>query len=128
MLERYNAEQLVKTPFIDFDSKTGIFELKGKSIPENSVSFYKPLLEWLDNYCVSPNISTVLNFQLDYFNTSSAKIIADILKKLDKLQDTGLSNVVVNWYYQDIDEDMLEAGEDYMTFTKTVFNLISYTK
>ena len=128
MLERYNAEQLVKTPFIDFDSKTGIFELKGKSIPENSVSFYKPLLEWLDNYSVSPNISTVLNFQLDYFNTSSAKIIADILKKLDKLQDTGLSNVVVNWYYQDIDEDMLEAGEDYMTFTKTVFNLISYTK
>jgi hypothetical protein len=128
MLERYNAEQLVKTPFIDFDSKTGIFELKGKSIPENSVSFYKPLLEWLDNYCVSPNISTVLNFQLDYFNTSSAKIIADILKKLDKLQDSGLSNVVVNWYYQDIDEDMLEAGEDYMTFTKTVFNLISYTK
>lgn len=128
MLERYNAEQLVKTPFIDFDSKTGIFELKGKSIPENSVAFYKPLLEWLDNYSVSPNISTVLNFQLDYFNTSSAKIIADILKKLDKLQDSGLSNVVINWYYQDIDEDMLEAGEDYMTFTKTVFNLISYTK
>jgi len=128
MLERYNAEQLVKTPFIDFDSKTGIFELKGKSIPENSVAFYKPLLEWLDNYSVSPNISTVLNFQLDYFNTSSAKIIADILKKLDKLQDSGLSNVVVNWYYQDIDEDMLEAGEDYRTFTKTVFNLISYSK
>jgi hypothetical protein len=67
MLERYNAEQLVKTPFIDFDSKTGVFELKGKSIPENSVAFYKPLLEWLDNYCASPNVSTVLNFQLDYY-------------------------------------------------------------
>jgi len=128
MLERYTAEQLVKTPFIDFDSKTGIFNLKGKSIPENSVAFYKPLLEWLDNYTASPSISTVLNFQLDYFNTSSAKVIADIMKKLDKLQESGSSNVVINWYYQDIDEDMLEAGEDYMSFTKTVFNLISYTK
>jgi len=128
MIERYTSELLVKTPFIDFDSKTGVLELKGKSIPENSVAFYKPLLEWLDNYNASPNVSTVLNFQLDYFNTSSAKIIADILKKLDRLQDSGLSNVVINWFYQDIDEDMLEAGEDYMTFTKTVFNLISYTK
>jgi hypothetical protein len=128
MLERYTAEQLVKTPYIDFDAKTGIFNLKGKSIPENSVAFYKPLLEWLDNYTASPSISTVLNFQLDYFNTSSAKVIADIMKKLDKLQESGSSNVVINWYYQDIDEDMLEAGEDYMSFTKTVFNLISYTK
>ena len=128
MLERYTTELLGKTPFIDFNSNTGILELKGKSIPENSVAFYKPLLEWLDNYSLSPNVSTVLNFQLDYFNTSSAKVIADILKRLDKLQESTLSNVTINWYYQDIDEDMLEAGEDYKSFTKSVFNLISYTK
>ena len=85
-------------------------------------------MEWLDNYSLSPNVSTVLNFQLDYFNTSSAKVIADILKRLDKLQESTLSNVTINWYYQDIDEDMLEAGEDYKSITKSVFNLISYTK
>jgi hypothetical protein len=128
MQERYISEQQAKTPFIDFDANSGVFYLKGKSIPENSVAFYKPLLDWLDAYSAAPNISTVLNFQLDYFNTSSAKVIADIMKKLDKLQDSGSSNVVINWYYQDIDEDMLEAGEDYMTFTKSVFNLISYSK
>jgi hypothetical protein len=31
-----------KTPFVNFDPSTGFLELKGRSIPENSIDFYKP--------------------------------------------------------------------------------------
>ena len=43
----------IKTPSVAFDF-TGILEIKGKSIPENSLEFYRPVFEWLDLYSQSP--------------------------------------------------------------------------
>ena len=121
-------EQSSKTPFIDFNSESGIFQLKGKSIPENSVLFYRPLFDWLDSYIHAPAQTTTLNIQLDYFNTSSAKILADLFKKLESFQNTNKTKVLINWNYNIEDDDMLEAGEDYKSICKVTFNLQSFTK
>lgn len=122
----FKTEQSPKTPFIECNSETGICQLKGKSIPENSVLFYKPLFEWLDNYSQAPASDTTLNLQLDYFNTSSAKILADLFKKLENLQNSNKSKVLINWHYNEEDDDMLEAGEDYKSICKVTFNLQSF--
>lgn len=124
----FNAEQSAKTPFINFDASSGTFELKGKSIPENSVVYYKPLFEWLDNYIQNPAPKTSLNIQLDYFNTSSSKCIVDLFKKLELINKNGKGEAIINWLYDDQDDDMLEAGEDYKSIIKIPFNLISFTK
>lgn len=105
-------EPSVKTPKVDFEISSGILEVEGRSIPENSTEFYKPIFEWLDSYVSSPSSSTVFNFKLEYFNTSSSKCILDVLRKLEQLHKSG-KNVVVNWYYEEDDEDMMEAGENY---------------
>nr|HPJ52616.1 SiaC family regulatory phosphoprotein [Flavobacteriales bacterium] len=39
-----------KTPSVRFDPENGSLELRGRSIPENSIDFYKPLTDWLDEY------------------------------------------------------------------------------
>ena len=127
-MDPYNSEQTPKTPFINFDASTGIFEMKGKSIPENSVVFYKPLYEWLDKYSQGPAAKTVLNIQLDYFNTSSSKCIVDLFKKLELIKKSGKGEAEINWMYDEPDEDMLEAGEDYSSIIKIPFNLISFKK
>ena len=124
----YSAEQSPKTPLINFDASSGNFDLKGKSIPENSVLFYKPLFEWLDNYVQNPNAKTTLNIQLDYFNTSSSKCIVDLFKKLEQIAKNAKGEAVINWLYDDQDDDMLEAGEDYKSIIKIPFNLVSFTK
>lgn len=123
----YVVEQSSKTPLINFESN-GNFELRGKSIPENTVVFYKPLFEWLDSYIQNPAATTVLNIQLDYFNTSSSKSIVDLFKKLELISKSGKSETTINWLYYHEDEDMLEAGEDYKSIIKIPFNLISFTK
>ncbi len=117
-------ESSVKTPSINFDPN-GNFELKGKSIPENTVMFYKPLFEWLDNYIQQPAPQTTLNIQLDYFNTSSSKCIVDLFKKLELISKNGNNKATINWLYDDDDDDMLEAGEDYKSIIKIPFNLVS---
>ena len=126
MPDTFAAEQTPKTPFLNFNAEAGVLEMKGKSIPENSILFYKPVFDWLDNYMQNPAKATTLNIQFDYFNTSSAKILADLFKKLETFNNTGKSPVVVNWHYQVDDDDMLEAGEDYKSISKIPFNTISF--
>lgn len=127
-LTKYTCERTYHTPFIDFDPATGNFELTGKSIPENTALFYKPFFEWLAEYSKSPAPRTTLNIQLDYFNTSSSKAVFDTFKKLEQLHVGGKSEVVVNWLYNENDEDMQEAGEDYKSILKVPFELKSFKK
>ena len=112
-----------KTPNIDFDHGKGSLLLKGRSIPENSIEFYKPLVDWLDAYSSSPKPKTVCDVQLEYFNTSSSKCLLDLFKKME-LMSTGGSEVIINWYYEEDDEDMLEAGEDYQSIINVPFKMI----
>ena len=126
-MDKFVSDLSPKTPFIDFDPQTGIFEMRGKSIPENSVLFYKPLWEWLEGYFQNPSKSTTLNIQLDYFNTSSSKCVVDLFKKLELFSKKG-NKVEINWMYNIDDDDMLEAGEDYKSIIKVPFNLISFEK
>ncbi|MFL5752653.1 MAG: DUF1987 domain-containing protein [Bacteroidia bacterium] len=128
MQKIFTTEQTAKTPLIEFDPGSGMFTLKGKSIPENTIAFYKPVFDWLYEYEASPAKTTTVNIQMDYFNTSSAKIFSDLFSYLEKLEDEKKSQVVVNWHYNDEDDDMLEAGEDYKSITKVAFHLMPFTK
>ncbi|MBP8824636.1 MAG: DUF1987 domain-containing protein [Flavobacteriales bacterium] len=112
-----------KTPTVHFDAATGQLHLRGRSIPENSIEFYKPLIEWIDQYARAPKSSTQLRVQLEYFNTSSSKCILDLFKKLEQLRTAGI-DVQVLWHYEVDDEDMLEAGEDYQAIINLPFKMI----
>jgi hypothetical protein len=110
------------TPFVSFDAAKGSIELKGRSTPENSVEFYEPIMIWLENYVQSPQECTTVEIKFEYFNTSSSKCILDIFKRLSVLQKNG-KQVAVNWYYEEDDEDMQEAGEDYSDILGMPFNI-----
>lgn len=101
------------TPAISFNSSTGRLFINGKSIPENVFDFYTPVLSWIDEYSVTPNPQTVLELKLEYFNTSSSKRIFDIMKRMEKLAMSDLSKVTIIWYYEEDDEDIYFAGNDY---------------
>lgn len=122
-MELLNIEGTPKTPTVILNPSTGVIEIKGRSIPENSIEFYRPVVEWLDKYLKNPQPNTVVNIQLEYFNTSSSKCILDVFKKLEVLKKNQ-KDVIINWYYEEDDEDMLEAGEDYESIIKVPFKMI----
>jgi len=113
-----------KTPSVFFNATTGILELKGRSIPENAIEFFKPLVEWLEEYSKTPQPKTQANIHLEYFNTTSSKCILDIFRKLESINKQDNTEVLINWYYEQDDEDMLEAGEDYQSILKIPFKMI----
>ena len=122
-METISIEGTPKTPTITFDLAKGFLEIKGRSIPENSIEFYKPLVDWLEKYAATPQAATSVNIQLEYFNTSSSKCILDVFKKLEGINKGG-SSVTINWCYEEDDEDMLEAGEDYQAIINIPFKMI----
>ena len=105
----YIIEPTRNTPFVNLNPDAGIFELKGISSPENSLDFYNPIFEAVDQYSSE---SLEVNMALEYFNTSSSKCIYQLFKSIKKLNTSG-TKVVVNWIYDEEDEDMREVGEDY---------------
>jgi hypothetical protein len=122
-MESLLIEGTPKTPNVTFEPEKGLLEIKGRSIPENSIEFYKPLVDWLEEYAQKPSNKTQVNVHLEYFNTSSSKCILDVFKKLETIHKNKYE-VQINWYYEEDDEDMLEAGEDYESIIRVPFKMI----
>ncbi|MCK4699455.1 MAG: DUF1987 domain-containing protein [Bacteroidales bacterium] len=122
-MEPISFEGTPKTPTVNFNADNGIVEIKGRSIPENSIEFYKPLVDWLEKYKENAKPMTKVIIQLEYFNTSSSKCILDVFKKLEAIHKAK-NPVEINWYYEEDDEDMLEAGEDYESIIRVPFKMV----
>ena len=85
-METINIEGTNKTPTIRSDARQGVVEIKGRSHPEDTVTFYKPLLNWVDEYSKNPVEKTTVHINLEHFNTSSSKCILDFLNKLESIR------------------------------------------
>lgn len=105
------------------DVDKGLCEMTGSSYPENAFEFFKPVQTWMARYFAQPGQKMVLELKLEYLNTSSSKCILDLFKSLEDYKSQG-SEVHVNWYYEEDDEDMMETGEDFLEDTDLSFSLV----
>jgi len=113
------------TPKILMDKENNKFEIEGISLPEDVVTFYEPLFKWINDYLKEPNLSTEINIKLSYFNTSSSKIILEILSLFDELIKRDLM-VSTSWHYLDMDDDMLASGKEFKSMLAMPFHFIPY--
>jgi hypothetical protein len=113
-----------KTPNVSFNYNDGNLELRGRSIPENSLEFYDVIFNWVDNYANDPKSETHLHLKFEYFNTSSSKCILDLMKKLERMHGSK-TQAKISWYFESDDEDMQEAGDDYKAIISVPFEVIS---
>lgn len=103
------------TPEINFDIDNNVLSFLKVSKPANAIDFYKPVFKFIDHFETLKVKSKVIkelivNFNFDYFNTATAKIIYELLARFKSIEDQGV-NVIVNWYYYSDDEDLLEEGQ-----------------
>jgi hypothetical protein len=99
-------------PAVNFDAETGICEISGESYMEEAYKFYLPLINWIKEFILNDKRPLTLNFKLIYFNTSSSRLIVDILETLRKLRDDG-HKLKVNWYFDPEDPDVRDEVEDF---------------
>ena len=92
-------------------------------MPEDSMRFYIPVFEWIEEYNKSPNKSTHLNCDLEYFNSTSAKMIYQVFNELEKITETG-SDVNITWHYSSGDVLIEEKGLEYKSILNIPFDLL----
>ncbi len=124
-METLKIDRTEDSPQVIFDRENGLFEISGKSLPEDVNTFYEPILSWLEEYSRNPASKTTFDFRLTYFNTASSKVILDILTMFEEMIKEG-HELVVRWFYPEEDEDILEAGEEYAEIVEVPFEMVSY--
>ncbi len=123
-MEPLRIKGTYSTPTVVLDKDGEIFELSGRSLPDDVATFYSPILQWIDEYSKEPNDKTVFNFKLVYFNTATSKLLLNIMMKLKALSNDN--EVLVKWYYEEDDEDMIEAGEEYADVAEIEMEFVMY--
>ena len=114
------------SPQVIFDPADKQFEISGKSLPEDAVDFYQPILDWLNAYRAEPLAQTKFNLKLIYFNTASSKLIMDILLIFEEMVEEG-HNMLIRWHAHQSDEDMQEAGKEFEEMIAVPFEHLTYT-
>ena len=124
MTNKLVIEEEKHTPRIILDPEKNVFEITGKSFPEDSRQFYRPVLDWFDNNHSSLPSPFEFRFNLFYVSSSSIIAIKQLLLKLKECAQKG-KNVRILWHYDSDDEDIKKTGEDYVKVTELDFHFIS---
>jgi SiaC family regulatory phosphoprotein len=112
-MEHLVIESTDRSPAVVFDFENHRLKISGESYPEDATAFYHPIFEALDTFLGKPNSGACrFDFELIYFNSSSAKAIMIIMEKLDEAAKNGVK-IDVHWYYDEEDDTMQELGEEF---------------
>jgi hypothetical protein len=116
ILPTKNSPEIVLSP-------EGSIQIKGRSIHENVNEFFAPVEKWVAEYIKIPAEITCVDINLEYFNSASAKVFIHLL---EQVKHVNLKNkkFVINWYYEDGDEDILERGEYFSSILDVPFTFI----
>ncbi|MDM8561908.1 DUF1987 domain-containing protein [Candidatus Marithioploca araucensis] len=125
-MESLKIEATKCTPEVTFNAENNILDIKGDSYPENIAEFFSSVFTWLEEYLEQlKNQVFTINIELNYFNSSSSKLLLDLFERLDEEVEKFDKNIIVNWIY-DVDHDNIEEyGEEFQEDLKSLtFNLV----
>lgn len=126
MPEQIRLDSTEDSPKVILDAKNDLLEVSGRSLPEDALSFYAPLLEWLREYIKDANPYTEFIVKLDYFNSASSKQIVDMMILLEEANALPDKEVVVNWGYEKDDDIMKIRGQEMESIIELPFKYHEY--
>lgn len=114
-------EATKNSPMVELNPE-GIMIIQGRSIIEDTISFYNPIIDWVKQ-CSSKKFT--LEVRLEYMNTSSSKQVFTILKTIK--DNFSVKDVYIKWYYEEDDEDMLDTGKDFESLIRIPIDFYEYS-
>lgn len=100
------------SPEVDFKFDARSLSLRGESYPENAAAFYGDIIARLKEFLsAQKDISLEVNIALAYFNSSSTKMLFNLIEALSNAAEDG-NQVRLNWFHDEEDDTILEFGEE----------------
>ena len=101
----------------------GMIRIRGRSVHENALEFFKPVDDWVNDYINEPADVTSIDIHLDYINSANAKILTQLIQKISRVRLLN-KKLIINWYYEEGDEDIHERGEYFSSALNIPFNFV----
>lgn len=101
----------------------GTIKITGRSMNGYTSEYFRQIEDWIDNYISDPADITCVDICLEYFKGINFTIYISLLKKIESVRLKN-KKVIINWYYEEDDEDILENGEYISTLLGIPFNFI----
>lgn len=118
-------KRTISTPHVVIDEENSYFMMEGESFPENVGKFYSELTTWLTEYLKADFKVLKFDCHLIYFNSSTSKLLMNILNAMNDAAIMG-KNVVVNWHCSKDNDIIIECGEEFgEDFTDLEFHIIT---
>ncbi len=125
MLKELRFSGTKYTPEVSLNAQTGAFSIKGRSLPENVNDFYYQLHDWLLEYQKNPHESTSLEINFEYYNSSTARKLIELVFILEDIHQSG-KPVNIKWFYKKGDLLLHENGEEIKSVVELPFELVEY--
>jgi hypothetical protein len=122
-MEKISIEPTKKS--LEVECSPGYFKLSGNSILSDPRKFFKPIVEWVEEYIQDPKDVTTIDLKLEYVDTASVQSVFDIMRMFKPLQEQE-KEVAVNFYFEFDDPELLELGEIMEGRLGIKFNFIEY--
>lgn len=124
MAYKLEREKTNNTPYILIDEEKGYMRIEGECYLEDILNFFKEISDWLEVYLSSADTALTFDCALEYFNSSTTKLLYNMLLAMDEAVARG-KKVVVNWIAAEGDEMVIECGEDFREEVENLeFNMI----
>lgn len=112
------------TPEVRTDSGRGVLSMQGDSYPENTFELFGPVLQWVEDFLGGTDRPLRLELRLLYLNTSSVKVLMDILDMLEDAHQAG-RDVGVTWFYDPRNERIAELAEEFKEDCTFPFDIVA---
>jgi hypothetical protein len=100
-------------PEVLLDPNTGVISFSGQCYIDNADKFFSPIFNWVDGFLQTPQPKIKFEMRLEYFNTSSAKCLWELLIRLERYHKATGADVTVTWFFDKDDENTWELFEDF---------------
>jgi hypothetical protein len=110
---------------LEVEGKPGYVKLSGNSILSDPRKFFRPIVEWVEDYVQNPDEKTTVDLKLEYVDTASVQSVFDIMRMFKPLEEKS-KDITVNFYFEFDDPELLELGEIMEGRLGIKFNFIEY--
>ena len=124
-MDDFIIKKAFNTPEVELRPSEGTLKMEGRSIPEDPGAYFDIIIKKLKEYYQNPQKLTHLDIKLEYINSGSSKYMLELLR-IVKLNHGKGHDCIINWYYEEDDESILELGQHYQNSIKIPFKMIGY--
>jgi hypothetical protein len=112
------------TPYVLIDEEKSYMRFEGRCFHEKVAEFFKEVNDWLDSYLASDFGVFTFDCAIDYFNSSTTKLLLNMLLKMNKSASEE-KKIIVNWITTWNNDIIIECGEDFQEEMSSLeFNLL----